>query len=121
MMAGSLAGTFAGAGELVLAGSGETLTAQVAEAEAIFVHGRPSVRFALEAAAAGAMAELTGRTVGQDLTVSLCGHALIRATVRERISGRGIVNLPTTEAAFAVAEVLNGKADCAVLDPHLDQ
>ena len=120
-MAGSLPGFSAIAGVLVLAGSGETLTAQVAEAEAIFMHGQPSVQFTLEAVAAEAMADLTGRMVGQDLTVSLCGHELIRATVRERIAGRGIINLPTAEAAIAAAEVLNGKAECTVLGPHLDQ
>lgn len=106
------------AGELVLKVPDETLIAEVADAEAIFMHGNPSVLFSLAQDAALAMADLTGAMVGETLTLSLCGEVLVSATVRERIAGRGIINLPSIEAAIATADVLNGDADCTALESH---
>ncbi|NND21567.1 MAG: hypothetical protein HKO14_05720, partial [Silicimonas sp.] len=108
----------AGASDLSLTTAGESLSVEVSEAETIFMHGLPSLQFTLTDRAADAMAALTGRMIGEEMAVSLCGYELVRATVRERISGRGIVNLPSAEAAIAVTGVLKGEADCETLAPH---
>ena len=109
------------AAELVLSGPDETLTAEVEMAVPVFMHGKPSVEFLLTPEAGEAMADLTARMVGQDLTVLLCERELVRATVRERITGRGRINMPSPEAATAVADVMTGDAGCEALEPHFDE
>lgn len=108
----------AAAAELELSAADETLIVEVAEAETVFMHGLPSLQFALTEGSSAAMADLTRRMIGRDLTVSLCGRDLVRATVRESISGRGIINMPSAEAAMAVARVLGDNAACETLAPH---
>lgn len=108
----------AAAADLKLSAAGETLIVEVAGAETVFRHGKPSLQLALTEGASAAMADLTGRMIGQDLTVSLCDRDLVRATVRARISGRGIIDMPTAEAAMVVARVLVDDAGCDTLAPH---
>ncbi len=86
--------------------------AEVAEAEAIFLQGLPSVQFRLTEASGAAMAELTGRIVGEKLTVSICDRELVSAVVRERIEGVGVISLPDIETAMETAALLRGEGDC---------
>lgn len=113
-----LASTAAAAEDLVFEGGGTRLALPTSDAQAVFMHGNPSVQFALGDEAAQAFADLTGGMIGESLTVSLCGIDLVQAVVRERLSGRGIVNLPDIEGALAVAEVMRGDAGCDALSPH---
>jgi preprotein translocase subunit SecD len=85
------------------------------------MHGRPSVSFRLTEASGAAMAELTGAMIGERLTFSLCGRGLVQAVVRESLSGRDILNLPSPEAAVAVAKVLTGDAPFDALEPRFDE
>lgn len=111
-------GDAAQAAELTLSGPDETLIVTVSETETVFMNGLPSLQFALTEGSSAAMADLTERMIGQDLTVSICGHNLVRAKVRERIYGRGVINMPSAEAAMAVARVLGDGAPCSTLAPH---
>ncbi len=104
--------------QLVLASGSETLSVEIAEVKPVFMHGLPSIQFVLTETSGEAMATLTEAMIGEPLTVSLCGHDLVRAVVRERIEGRGVINLPDIEAAVATVEVLNGNGDCASLAAH---
>ena len=80
------------------------------------------MEFVLDPVGRSAFADLTGDMIGEELVVSLCGRTLVQAVVRERFAGvRGIINLPTPEAATVVAEVLHGNLDCPDLERHLDQ
>ena len=106
----------AAAAELVFHGGEQRLEAEVAEASAVFVHGAPSVSIQLREGSAAAFADLTEAMVGEVLAVSLCGHELVRAVVRERISGQAIINMPEIGHAVAVTEVLLGEADCDQLE-----
>lgn len=106
------------AGNLTLSGPDQKLVAEIAEAEAIFMHGEPSLQFILTEPSSVAMGDLTGAMIGQTLTVSLCNIDLVEAVVRERISGRGLINMPSIEAAIAAAEVLTGETACDTLAPH---
>ena len=94
---------------LVLAGGGETLAVEVAEATPFSMNDRPALEFALTEASSTAMSDLTARMVGQDLTVSLCGIELVRATVRDRISGRGVIDMPSVEAAAAALDEIRSR------------
>jgi len=89
--------------------------------EPVVMHGRPSVQFQLDASSSAAFGDLTGGIVGQPLAVLLCDRQLLSVVVRERLEGRGILNLPTLEAAIAVADVVQGKAGCATLAEHFDE
>lgn len=64
---------------------------------------------------------LTGEMVGRKLAVSLCDHVLVKVVVQERLEGRGIINLPTIEAAIAVADVIQGTAECPTLAAHFHE
>jgi len=89
--------------------------------EPIFMQGQPSVQFELDALSSTAFSNLTAGIVGETLTISLCNRPLLEVIVRERLDGRGILNLPTIEAAIAVTDVVQGKADCASLAEHFDE
>ncbi|NNJ67767.1 MAG: hypothetical protein HKP54_06975 [Boseongicola sp.] len=79
------------------------------------------MQFELDALSSTAFSNLTAGIVGETLTISLCNRPLLEVIVRERLDGRGILNLPTIEAAIAVTHVVEGKADCASLAEHFDE
>lgn len=104
----------------VFEGGGSKLSAQVAEAQAIFMHGSPSVQFRLADDTADAFANMTGQLIGRNLALSICDRVLVEVTVRERLDGHGIVNMPDIDAATAVVEIAAGQAECSTLDAHFN-
>ncbi len=109
---------FGAAEPLVFSHEGTQGTFEVAEATAAVARGQPVVQFALTPAAGAAMAEMTGRLIGESVTVTLCDIELLRAVLRARIAGRGVITLSSVEASMAVADVLRGDAGCEALAPH---
>jgi preprotein translocase subunit SecD len=107
--------------DLVFESPEARLEVSVARIEPVFMHGRPSVQFALDDPSSEAFAKLTGEMVGRKLAVSLCDHVLVKVVVQERLEGRGIINLPTIEAAIAVADVIQGTAECPTLAAHFHE
>lgn len=101
---------------LVFEGGGQRLAAEIAEASPMFMHGAPSLSVRLNENSAAAFADLTEDLVGESLVVRLCGIDLVTAVVRERLAGNAIINMPDIQHAVAVAEVLQGEADCRRLE-----
>ena len=118
---GASAGSALAQTDLVFESLKARLELSVARIEPVFMHGQPSVQFELDDPSTSAFAALTGEMIGQTLTVSLCDHDLSEVVVRERLEGRGIIKLPTIEAAIAVADVVQGTAECPGLATHFHE
>lgn len=100
---------FEGGGERLIV-PGERLADVVATREP---GGTAAVRFRLASEDAEAFYALTGRLVGQPLSVVVCGEELIRPIVREPIAGGvGIVTQDSLPEALALAAQLTGEAPC---------
>jgi preprotein translocase subunit SecD len=105
------------AADLVFEGGEQRLEAEIAEASPVYKHGAASISVRLRASSAAAFAKLTTSMVGEQLVVSLCGNELLRPVVREPlVGGQAIINMPDIQHAIAVAEVLQGEADCDRLE-----
>jgi DNA-binding NtrC family response regulator len=76
---------------------------------------------ALQAMKAGARDYIIKPFQTDDVLARVRRIGELQAVVQERLSGRGILNLPSPEAAVAVAKVLTGDAACDALEPHFDE
>lgn len=70
--------------------------------------------------ASGALADLTARSVGQEMRLELCGAILIRAVVRDEIdSGTLYVAGTSAVRAEALRALWHGRRTCDTLAPEV--
>lgn len=88
-------------------------SADYAEVISVPDEARHVVLLEMEEALAADFAELTGASVGETMTVLLCGEPLFEPVVQARIDG-GRVILPVPNASFGdrTAAILRGEAAC---------
>lgn len=100
---------------IVFEGGGERLKIEGTALEDVAlyaVEGGHSVVFRLNEEDGAAFSALTGRLIGQVLTLSICGEVLAKPVVRDQISGTGIVPVSDLETALAYVFALKGEAPC---------
>ncbi len=68
--------------------------------------------FILAPAASKAFADLTESSVGQMMTLTICGDVLVEAVIRGRLEGRGYVALDSLGDANWYASRMTGEAPC---------
>lgn len=68
--------------------------------------------FILAPAASKAFADLTEQSLGQVMTLTVCGDVLVEAVIRERLEGRGYVALDSLGDATWYASRMTGDAPC---------
>ena len=75
--------------------------------------GGPQLYFMLTAPAGRAFAKLTGKAVGEPLTLRICGQTLATAIIRTPIeSGAVVVPVPDIPKGEHFADILSGRTGC---------
>lgn len=100
---------------MVFEGGGERLVIEGAALEDVApyaVEGGHAVIFRLNDADGAAFSALTGRLIGEVLTMSICGDVVAQPVVRDRLSGSGVVPVADLETAVAYVLALKGEAPC---------
>ena len=116
LAAGLVAGTSAIADEVVVFSTKSGVLAltpdDVEDAAPQFGGEGAGLSFILAPAASEAFADLTERSVGQLMTLAVCGDVLVEAVIRERLEGRGYLALDSLAEAHWYASRMTGEAPC---------
>lgn len=96
-----------------LSGSMALSAREITEAKPVFDNGAAGITLRLSDAAAGEFGTLTARSVGEVMTLSVCGDDLLSATVQAPIES-GMIGVTTQgpEIAARYARVLGGEIGC---------
>ncbi len=116
IFAGLVVGTSAIADEVVVFSTKSGVLAltpdDVEDAAPQFGGEGAGLNFILAPAASKAFADLTESSVGQLMTLTICGYVLVEAVIRERLEGRGYVALDSLGDATWYASRMTGEAPC---------
>ena len=78
----------------------------------------PTLWFRLGPDASVDMAALTSASIGQMLTLKVCGELVVEVRVQERITGSGMVTLDSMDDASRYADRMRGDAPCDAVDAN---
>ena len=113
---GLVAGTSAIADEVVVFSTKSGVLAltpdDVEDAAPQFGGEGAGLSFILAPAASKDFADLTENSVGQMMTLTVCGDVLVEAVIRGRLEGRGYVALDSLRDATWYAPRMTGDAPC---------
>ena len=114
--AGLAIGTWALAEDVVVfatkAGALALSPEDITDAAPQFGETGAGLNFILAPTAAKAFADLTGDSIGQMMTLTICGDILVEAVIRDRLEGRGYVALDSLGDATWYASRMTGEASC---------
>jgi preprotein translocase subunit SecD len=84
----------------------------ISEASPQFGEDGAGLSFRLSPDAGAAFSELTGRAVGEELSLYVCDTLLVAAVVRDRLDGNGYVALESLGSAVFYAARMTGEKPC---------
>jgi preprotein translocase subunit SecD len=84
----------------------------VSEAKPLFGEQGAGLSFLLTPEAGAAFSDLTGRNIGSDLSLLVCGDELVTANIRARLEGAGQVALDSLGSAVFYAARMTGETPC---------
>jgi preprotein translocase subunit SecD len=84
----------------------------VTEASPQFGEDGAGLRFRLSPEAGAVFSDLTGRSIGKELTLFVCDTLLVSAVVRDRLDGNGYVALESLGSAVFYASRMTGEKPC---------
>ena len=91
----------------------ELSPSDVANAHTTFDNNAPGISFVLAGPASTAFANLTERSIGKTLTMSVCGEVLISATIQSRLEGRGNAPVDGLGLAEFYTRRMTGEEPCS--------
>ena len=90
--------------------------ADFADAQPQFGDQGPGLSFLLAPDASKAFANLTEASIGQTLSMIVCGEVLIEAVIQSRLEGRGAIAMDSLSEATWFAARMRGDAPCERAD-----